>query len=170
MNRRSILSISAITVLGLALLPGAAIGQQKSLKEQLVGTWIQVSAVNTAPNGTKSDLFGPNPKGIQIFESNGRYAQIGTRSDLPKFGSNNRATGTADENKAVVQGSIAYFGTYTVNEADKSFTVQVEGSTFPNWTGTAQTRPFSISEDELTFTTAVASIGGSNVVKWKRVK
>ena len=34
----------------------------------------------------------------------------------------------------------------------------------------AQKRPFSISGDDLTFTTAVASIGGSNEVKWKRVK
>src|ERR1700704_3329899 len=114
---------------------------------------MQVSNINTAANGTKSELFGPNPKGSMIFESNGRFSQIGTRSDLPKFGTNNRATGTADENKAVVQGSIAYFGTYSVNEADKSFTVQIEGTTFPNWTGTAQKRGLSISGDELTFTT-----------------
>ena len=38
MNRRNILSLSATAVLGLALLPGSAIAQQKSLKEQLVGT------------------------------------------------------------------------------------------------------------------------------------
>jgi hypothetical protein len=166
----NILNLTALTALGLTLLPAGVTAQQKSLKEQLVGTWIQVSAVNTAANGTKSDLFGPNPKGIMIFETNGRYAQIGMRPDLPKFGTNNRAMGTADENKAVVQGSIAYFGTYSVNETDKSFTVQVEGSTFPNWTGTAQKRPFSISGDELTFTTAVASVGGTNEVKWRRAK
>ena len=170
MNRRNIFSLSLITALALTLLPATSGAQQRSLKDQLVGTWMQVSAVNTATNGTKTDLFGPNPKGSMIFESNGRYFQIAVRSDLPKFGTNNRAMGTADENKAVVQGSIAYFGTYSVNEADKSFTVQVEGSTFPNWTGTAQKRPFSISGDELTFTTAVASIGGTNEVKWKRVK
>jgi len=38
MNRRGILSLSAITAMGLALLPGNAVGQQKTLKEQLVGT------------------------------------------------------------------------------------------------------------------------------------
>src|ERR1700704_3495978 len=112
---------------------------------------MQVSNTNTATNGTKSDLFGPNPTGVLTFESNGRFSQIGMRSDLPKFGTNNRATGTADENKAVVQGSIAYFGTYTVNEADKSYTVQVEAATFPNATGTAQKRGLSISGDDLTF-------------------
>ena len=78
--------------------------------------------------------------------------------------------GTPDENKATMQGSLAYFGTYSVNETDKSYTVQVEGSTFPNWTGTAQKRAFSISGDELTFINAAGSSGGTNEVKWKRVK
>ena len=170
MNRRSILSLSAITALGLAVLPASSGAQQKSLKEQVIGTWISVSNTNTATNGTKTELFGPNPKGLLIFESNGRFSLVNMRSDLPKFGTNNRATGTADENKAVVQGSIAYFGTYSVNEADKSFTVQVEGATFPNWTGTAQKRGLSISGDELAFVNAAGSSGGSNESKWKRVK
>jgi hypothetical protein len=170
MNRRKVFSLALITALGFALLPPTSSAQQKSLKEQVVGNWMMVSATNTAANGTKSELFGPSPKGLMIFESNGRFSQIGMRSDLPKFGTNNRATGTADENKAVVQGSIAYFGTYSVNEADKSYTVQVEGSTFPNWTGTAQKRGISISGDELTFTNSVGSSGGSNEAKWKRVK
>ena len=170
MNRRNIFSLSLITALGLALLPATSDAQQKSLKEQVVGTWVSVSNINTAANGAKSDLFGPNPKGSMIFESNGRFSLIGVRSDLPKFGTNNRATGTAEENKAVIQGSIAYFGTYSVNEADKSFTVQIEGTTFQNWTGTAQKRGLSISGDDLTFFNAAGSSGGSNEVKWKRVK
>jgi hypothetical protein len=49
-------------------------------------------------------------------------------SGRPKFASNNRATGTPEENKAVVQGLIAFFGTYSVNEADRTFTMHVEGS------------------------------------------
>jgi hypothetical protein len=170
MNRRKIFSLALITALGLALLPATSSAQQKSLKEQVVGNWMMVSATNTAANGTKSELFGPSPKGLMIFESNGRFSQIGTRSDVAKFATNNRATGTADENKAVVQGSIAYFGTYSVNEADKSFTVQIEGTTFPNWTGTAQKRGLSISGDDLTFFNAAGSSGGTNEVKWKRVK
>ena len=36
MNRRSVFSVSAIAVLGLALLPASAFCQQKSLKEQIV--------------------------------------------------------------------------------------------------------------------------------------
>jgi hypothetical protein len=159
-----------MTMLGLALLPSNGIAQQKSLKEQLVGTWTAVSVINTAANGAKTEPFGPNPKGLLTFESNGRFSLITVRPDLPKFGTNNRATGTVDENKAVLQGSIAYFGTYSVNEADKSYTVQVEGATFPNWAGTAQRRGLSISGDELTFVNSAGSAGGSNEAKYKRIK
>jgi hypothetical protein len=155
---------------GLALLAGAAVAQQVSPKEQLVGTWTMTSNTTTQPGGRKIDTFGPGAKGVVIFEPNGYHVLIITRSDIPKFASGNRGTGTADENRAVVLGSVVYFGTYQVQEADKTYTVHVDGSTFPNWTGTVQKRNFSISGDELTMTSGAASAGGSIVSIWHRVK
>jgi Lipocalin-like domain len=43
MNRRSVLGITAMAGLGLVMLLGNALGQQKSPKEQLLGTWSLVS-------------------------------------------------------------------------------------------------------------------------------
>jgi len=105
-----------------------------SLKQRVQGTWTLVSAV-LDQEGKKSEPFGPGPKGSVILTNNGRFALIITRADLPKFASNVRTTGTAEENKAVVQGSIAYFGTYTANDAGKTLVLRDEGGTFPNWTG-----------------------------------
>jgi hypothetical protein len=170
MNRRTILGISAVTVSGLALAAGNVAAQQKTLKEQIVGTWEMVSNVTTRADGTKAETWGPNPKSVTIFESNGRMAVIVVRSDLPKFASNNRTTGTADENKAVVQGSIAYFGTFAINEADKSLTFEIEAATFPNWSGTAQKRTIALSGDELTQSVAAGSGGGAVEIKYKRAK
>ena len=76
-----ILSLSAITVLGLALTSGSAVSQQKSLKEQLTGAWTLVSNDNVAPDGSRRQLYGPNPKGILILDASGRYAQIYVRAD-----------------------------------------------------------------------------------------
>lgn len=76
MNRRNILSLSAIMAAGLALLPGSVLAQQKSLKDQLVGTYTLVSVASTAQNGTKVDLFGNNPKGLIIFDAGGQYTQV----------------------------------------------------------------------------------------------
>src|SRR3954470_14973435 len=73
MNRRNTLALSttALLCLGLAL-PGAALAQQKSLKEQLTGTWTIVSNDNVAPDGNKRQLFGANPKGVLVLSANGQ--------------------------------------------------------------------------------------------------
>src|ERR1700687_5748924 len=135
---RGTLRVIAITILGLNLLPSDSLAQQKSLKDQLVGTWKFVSSTTKLPDGTSA--WGSNPRGLVIFTNNGWYSSQIMRSDRPKFTSKSRATGTPEENKAAAAGAIASFGTYSVNEADKSFTVRLEGSTYPNPEGTEQTR------------------------------
>jgi hypothetical protein len=137
--------------------------------KDFVGTWTLVSAI-TERDGNKSDTFGPNAKGVLMFDANGHYMITFIGANLPKFASNNRATGTVDENKAVVGGSLAHFGTYIVNEADKSFTYRIDSATFPNWDHAEQKRSFAIAGDELKYTVPSASAGGAATVIWKRVK
>ena len=166
MNRRSILSLCATTALGVALLASHAAAQTA---KDIVGTWKQVSNINIAPDGRRSEPFGPNPNSILTFDANGRFVLVNTRPDLPKFVSNNRMQGTAEENKAIVQGSIAYFGTYSV--VDKVIIQKLEGSTWPNWTGTDQKRPIiSFMGDDMKFTVPAASLGGTGEVTYKRLK
>jgi len=169
MNRRSVLSISVMTMLGLAVLPNGAISQQKSLKDQLVGTWTFVSSTTKLPDG--SPVWGSNPKGLVIFTENGRYSSHVMRTDRPKFAANSRAKGTPEENKAAVLGGIASFGTYTVDEAKKTFTIRYEGSSYPNLEGTEQTRPFTIAGDELKVTNPSPSVGGPpSEITYRRAK
>jgi hypothetical protein len=171
MNRRLILSLSAITALGLALLPTSAVSQQKSLKEQLVGTWTFVSAIDVHKDGTRSDRWGPNPKGILMFDGNGHYALMIMRSDLPKFAAKTSDQGTADESKAVLKGLIVHFGTYSVNEADKTVTTRIEGSSFPNLNGMEQKRIIaSVTADELKYTNPATATGTTAEAIWKRAK
>ena len=55
---------------------------------------------------------------------------------------------------AVAAGSIAYFGTYSVNENDKVIAALVETSTFANLMGAPNQRRIitSLTDDELRFT------------------
>ena len=169
MNRRSILSISVMTVLGLAVSAGSAVSQQRSLKEQLVGSWSFVSAVNIRADGTKVDTFGPNPGGLLMFDDNGRYASVVVRPGVPKFASNNREAGTAEENKSAMQGSIAHVGRYTVDETDRSVTLHIEYSSFPNWNGTEQRRPITMAGDEMKYIVPTPSTGtGTSEVTFRR--
>ena len=74
MDRRNILSLSAIVAVGLAVLPSSAVSQQKTIKEQIVGTWTFVSALDVHPDGKKTDRWGSNPKGIFMFDGHGHFA------------------------------------------------------------------------------------------------
>jgi len=107
---------------------------------------------------------------ILTVDANGRYVLVIARADLPKVASNNRTTATPEENKAIVQGSGAHFGTLSVNAADKTITFKIETSLFPNWDGTEQKRPFTVTGDELTYTVPAASGGGTATVVWQRAK
>jgi hypothetical protein len=161
MNRRGILNLSAITALGLALSINSPLAQPRSLKDQLVGTWILSSA----------EPYGTNPKGSYMFDSNGRFSAILMRNDLPKYASNSRTQATPSEYKGTVDGSIAYFGTYTVNGTDLD--LRVEGSTFGNWTGTVQKRTnVSVVGDELKYNVPAPSDARATTTPtvWKRAK
>jgi hypothetical protein len=104
-----------------------------------------------------------------IFTGNGHYSSLNTRPDIAKFASGNRMQGTADENKAVVQGTIASFGTYSISPDGKILTMKIEGSTWPSWVGTEQKRNLTVSGDEMKYTVA-ASIGGTSELTYKRIK
>ena len=166
--KRIAASIIAGAALAVSLLTGDAGAQQKALKEQLIGTWTFVSSTGKATDG--SPVWGANPKGILIFTDNGHYSTLIVRADVAKFAANSRLKGTPDENKAVVHGSVASFGTYTVNEANKSFTVRFVASSYPNNAGTEQTRPFTIAGDELKVINPASSIGGQTELLYKRAK
>ena len=163
MNR--IVSLAAMTMCFGIVVSGTATAQTA---KDLVGTWTLVASTNVGQDGRKIDVVGPNPKGMYAFDDKGRFVIVNARPDLPKFASNNRNQGTPDENKAIAQGSLSLFGTYSV--ADKVITYKVEASSWPGWTGTEQKRTItSFTGDELTYTLA-GSIGGISETKIRRLK
>jgi Lipocalin-like domain len=174
MNRH-LLSVCAIAALALAVLPSASVAQQKSMKDQLVGTWTLLLNDYVKADGTHVPAFGPNPTGSVVFSPDGHYSLQIMRASLPKFASSNRYKGTTDENKAVVGGIITHFGTFSVNDADKSLTFRIESSSFPNWSGTQQKRLITaLTDDVLTYTTPNPSVDPSTNVRselvWRRAK
>jgi hypothetical protein len=156
-----------VTLAASAYLGTAARAAAQSAKD-LIGTWKLVSDVNIASDGRKVEPFGPTPEGLAIFDRSGHFAIVVSCPDLPKFASNNRMNGTPEENKAVVQGTIGFFGIYSV--ADGVLVQHIEGGTWPSWTGTNQKRTItSVAGDEQTWTT-VASFGGKSELRWQQVK
>jgi hypothetical protein len=162
----SVLTGSAL-VFGIFLLGAEAVAQTA---KDLVGMWTLVS-VTLVEDGKKIEMYGANPQGQAIFAPNGRFSIMFIRSDVPRFASSNREAGTPEENRAAVQGSIAYFGTYSVSETDRVIIYHIEGSTFPNWRDIDQKRLFRFSDGELILTNPAPSTGsGMGYSVWKRVR
>lgn len=172
MNWRNIFSSFAIAVLGLALLPGTAVSQQIAHKNRLVGTWTLVSNYNMRQDGTRFEPFGPSPKGILMFNNSGHFSAQLMRADRAKFASNNRMQATPEENKATVQNTLSFFGTYSSNDADHSFTLHIEGSSFPNWEGSDRKYILvDAPENELVYRSPPSSTGAAYAeVTWKAGK
>jgi hypothetical protein len=195
MTLRSLVSISAITGLGLILLTAGHAQQQgqekekgqgkgkgpqqaqqapappKSMKEALVGAWrlLIIDAVN--PDKTQTPLLGPNPAGILIFTADGQYSsQIVRTNNRVKFASNDREKGTPQEQKAAIEQIVTHFGTWSVDEGSKTLTFRIEASSFPNWDGTIQKRTITAlnPNDVLTYTSTTPATGTLPIMlAWK---
>ena len=73
---------------------------------------------------------------------------------------------------AVASGSIAYTGTYRVDEDTRTIYANIETSTFPNLVNAPNQRRLvtSITSDELKFTNPRTPAGLTLEIVWKRAK
>jgi hypothetical protein len=163
------------TVLCLCLMASLSFSRSAAADEpiakRVVGAWTLVAVTAERADGSKAEPFGTNPKGIIIFTDNGHFSLFQSRADIPKLAENDRGKATAEEARAVVGGSIAYYGTYSVNETDNSLSVSLDGATFANLLGGAQRRDItSLTADELRFSNPRTPSGMTLQTVWKRAK
>jgi hypothetical protein len=170
MNRRATLAMTttALVCLAAGLSASDSLAQQKSLKDQLVGSWTLVSSDQVRPDGSKLKQFGDNPKGINVFAANGRFFVMVASADNSQIASNGRTN--SGEDGRIVE-SIAYYGTYTINEEVTVISLHLDASTFPNQVGTDQKRIItSLTADELKYSSPAAISGVQVHQVWKRAE
>jgi len=162
MNSRATKLISLLPIVALIALAGAVFSQDKSrvqpsqgsLQKQLIGTWRVVVFEDRRdkndPNSEWTYPYGKNLKGYIIYDETGHVMIQGMRTPPPpKLASGTEGKPTPQEALAAYEGYIAYFGTYTVDEARHIVTHHVEGSLDPSYVGTDQERRFELSGDRL---------------------
>lgn len=164
MLRSKLLSLTLFALGGLAIPTAHA---EKPLKEQIVGTWIYVSS--TGKNADGSSFERPPLQGAVTYTADGHFHFIATRPDLPKYASGDARKPTPEEAMAVASGAVAYTGTYTVDEANKTINATVKAATFRHLMEEPQRRVISaISDTEMTFINPRTPSGQSLEIRWKR--
>jgi len=146
--RGIIACLALLTFLPLAQLatPSLAQSPAKSLKDDLVGHWqlVSVDIASRAP-------YGADPQGSMFLDAGGHFSVIVISSGDAR--------------------SIAYFGTYTVNDAAKSMTMHVAGSSGGSGVGAAGrdlTRLVGLSGDQLTVQNQTTHGPGGVTLIWKK--
>ncbi|HKH44140.1 MAG TPA: lipocalin-like domain-containing protein [Thermoanaerobaculia bacterium] len=162
-----------LLALGLVAAALSALEPQSPVRpspEPFAGTWTLLSVSNVLPDGTRVQPYGPSPQGILMFDAEGRYSLQIFRSGRAGFASNDKSRGTAEEYKATVEGTNSHFGRYSVDEASRVITFQIEHASYPNWEGTEQKRSFTRTGDELRYTVPTTTTGNGAVgeVVWSR--
>lgn len=94
------------------------------------------------------------------------------RNGRPKLAANDKAKGTEQENRVVVQDCNAYFGYYQVDDKAHVITFITGHASYPNWEGLIRKNPFTLHGDTLKYvvpspTTRGGLTGG---VIWLRLK
>jgi len=170
MNSRFSIALFATTLLTTATVTNSDVAKAASLKEQLVGTWIYVSSTGKRDDG--SSVPRPSLQGAVTYTADGQFHFITTRTDAPKYASSDPARPSPDEAMIVASGSIAYTGTYTVDEGTKTIHANIETSTFPNLVGAPNQRRIvtSVTADEMKFTNPRTPAGVTLEFVWKRAK
>ena len=155
MNRFALGIIAASVLIVGSTFPKEGLAQSTN---GIAGTWTLVSITNEK-NGQKVLPYGPNAKGSFIMDGE-RFSLVVVQPGRAKFKSNDRLMGTPEENQETLRGSIAYFGTYSVDAKDNTLvTFHIEGSTFPNWEGAEQKRVLKVTGDEMNYTNPTISTG-----------
>src|ERR1700753_1934454 len=149
---------------------GAAFAKEKSVKEQIVGPWTLASVTSEMEDGTKGEPFAPSPKGIIIFSGDGHFSLFQSRAEIPKIAANDRAKATPEEAQSIVASSIAYYGTYSIDENTKGMVVNLAASTYANVAAIPnQKRTItSLTADELKFDNPRTPNGMTLRTAWKR--
>jgi hypothetical protein len=112
----------AAALLGLALSASASRAQEKSFKETITGAWIVTAVVDEYQNGEKKDNWGGPVKGQITFGRTGRFTQILVGPPAASL--------KTDDPRRPDAFTVAYYGTYSVDEAGKKITAKIEAASY----------------------------------------
>jgi hypothetical protein len=127
---------------------------EKSLREQLVGTWSLSSFVERdIETGVENHPFGKRPLGLILYTPDGYVSAQLQRPERPPFADGDILRATPEEYAAAGSSYIAYSGRFFVDEDKKSLSHEMAVSLFPNWFRQRQVRLVEVNGETLRLST-----------------
>jgi Lipocalin-like domain len=141
---------------------------------QVVGTWRLISRVVTLEDGTvvQDPGLGKTPSGYLMYDASGHIAAQLMRLDRPMAIDCGTPGPAPSDNSQSLNGYDAYFGTYTIDEANHTVTHHLEGALAAADVGKNLVREFQISGDKLTVIVRTNSPKEKQIriLTWERVR
>jgi hypothetical protein len=135
----------------------------------LIGSWTLTGWSRHADGLPVAYPLGPDAVGLLVYAPDGRMAVQMASAHRAAIGGTDPLGGPEAARAAAYAGCLAYFGTYTVEGT--TVTHKIAASLFPDWTGEAQVRPFTLDGDRLVLRTPPAMVDGRttfNEMAWRR--
>jgi hypothetical protein len=158
MNRYSTITFGAIALLYVGAAP---LAQAQSFKEKITGTWTLEAGLENFPDGKK---LTPWSTGNLILTPTGHMSFFVIGKDQPK---------TSPSVRIPVGPVVAYYGTYTVDEANATITYKIDHAASPTFNGADRIQKITFKGDVMVTTGSdVETPEGkmSPVNEWKRAK
>jgi hypothetical protein len=166
---RSALAVALMLAAGCAQAPPAP---DSPPGVSLIGTWRLLNVVAIRANGDRiPSRFGKSPTGFIIYDRTGHMAVQIMTNPWPPFV--NPEKPTPQEMEAVLNGYVAYAGTYDFDAATRTVTHHVQMSVDPDDLGKHFRRTVELEGDRVTLTVQQYPLNGEQVVlrlQWERVK
>lgn len=152
--------------------------QTGSLTRDLIATWELVSRIDRTAAGERrlEPLLGDEPVALLYYDRTGHFAAQFMKRDRiasPASGADTAAAASAAPNNSRARGGYdAYFGTYTVDDAQGTVTQRLLGALSPENVGQLLTRAMTVQGDVLTIKLETATTSGEPVTRtliWRRV-
>lgn len=134
------------------------------MSSPFVGTWRLVSQHSQYPDGTTEPSRGDNADGIIMYDRAGNMAVQLMRTD--EFA---REFHNLTELKTAMQGFLAYYGRYEVDEAAKVVRHFVTGASYFGFRGTTQVREYEFAGDTLTLKAKSSFDDSVRLLVWRRI-
>ena len=123
--------------------------KEKTLVEQVIGTWKLVSYETQDADGNIVYPLGKDAKGFIMYNPDGYMSAQIMALGRPAYKSGNLHTGTMEEMAAAAHGYLAYSGRFEVDEKNNTLTHHMEVSMNPTWLDQSQPRIAHIHENRI---------------------